>query len=120
MNRVMTTLAGAALILALAPVAQAQEEGTTTTTGADGWTATVLPQTVGTTMATGVTVGPSSMVAVGQRACAQGRRETSRCWGPAWTSPDGITWEAVDRPMGGQGRVGPPARRRSDGMSGAG
>ena len=97
MKRVMTTLAAAALILALAPVALAQEEeGTTTTTGADGWTATVLPQTIGTTMAVGVAVGPSSMVAVGQRACTLGRRETSRCWGPVWTSPDGITWEAVD------------------------
>ena len=81
---------------ALAPVAQAQDDRGGTTTRADGWTATVLPQTIGTTMAVGVAVGPSSMVAVGQRACTQGRRETSRCWGPVWTSPDGITWEAVD------------------------
>ncbi len=81
---------------ALAPVAQAQDGGSVTTTSADGWTATVLPQTIGTTMVVGVAVGPSSMVAVGQRACTLVRRETSRCWGPAWTSPDGTTWEAVD------------------------
>ncbi len=81
---------------ALAPVAQAQDDRGETTASANGWTATVLPQTIGTTMAVGIAVGPSSMVAVGQRACIQGRRETSRCWGPAWTSPDGITWEAVD------------------------
>ena len=94
MNRVMTTLAGAALILALAPVAQAQDDGSTTS--ANGWTATVLPQTVGDAMAVGVAVGPSSMVAVGERACIQGRRETSHCWGPIWTSPDGISWEAMN------------------------
>lgn len=61
-----------------------------------GWTAAVLPQTVGTAMAVSVAVGPASMVVVGQRACTQGRRETSRCWGQVWTSLDGITWQAVD------------------------
>lgn len=102
MNRLMTTVAGAALILALTPVAQAQDDGSETTTSANGWMATVLPQTAGTeravghSVAVGVAVGPASMVAVGQRACVLGRRETSHCWGPVWTSPDGVSWDAVD------------------------
>jgi hypothetical protein len=90
----MTTVVGAALILILAPAAGAQDAPGIDT---EAWSASVLPQAEGSSaLVTGVAVGPSSMVAVGQRACTQGRRETSRCWGLAWTSPDGTTWEAVD------------------------
>jgi len=68
-----------------------------------GWSAVVLPSATGDTLAsgvvalvTGVAVGPDSVVAVGQRVCADTGTARPRCWGQAWTSPDGITWQSVD------------------------
>lgn len=71
--------------------------------GGDGWSAVVLPEATGHAritgvgaQATGVAVGPNSVVAVGQRVCADTGTARARCWGQAWTSPDGITWQSVD------------------------
>ena len=90
----------AALVIAtliLAPIStagQALPERTAT-----GWSATVLPRSKGfpaAALVVGVAVGPSSLVAVGERLCERARRDTFRCSGQAWTSPDGTAWEAVD------------------------
>ena len=60
-----------------------------------GWSATVLPG--GEALVSGVAAGPTSVVAVGKGTCVwNSEREPGRCWGAAWTSPDGSTWEAVD------------------------
>ena len=68
-----------------------------------GWNAVVLPPAAGDTLptsggalVTGVAVGPDSVVAVGQRVCANTGTARPRCWGQAWTSPDGITWQPVE------------------------
>ena len=69
----------------------------------DGGSAVVLPQTVGDApvtghdaLVTGVAVGPTSIVAVGQRVCADTATARARCWGQAWTSTDGSTWQSLD------------------------
>ena len=74
----------------------------------DGGSAVVLPQTVGDApvtghdaLVTGVAVGPTSVVAVGQRVCADTGTARPRCWGQAWTSPDGITWQSVEATSSG-------------------
>jgi hypothetical protein len=102
MDRRVTFLAAAVLVLALAPGAAAQD-APGTDTGPDAWTAAILPQLSGDASVVGVAVGPASMVAVGQRACAPGRAEVWRCWGQAWTSLDGIEWTAVDARASGLG-----------------
>jgi hypothetical protein len=60
----------------------------------DGWSAAVLPG--GDALAVGVAVGASAIVAVGRRTCESQGSGPARCWGQAWTSTDGITWEAPD------------------------
>jgi hypothetical protein len=62
------------------------------------WGASVLTQTEETAaLATGVAVGPDTLVAVGQRACERMKNEDiGRCWGQPWISTDGVTWEAVE------------------------
>jgi hypothetical protein len=55
----------------------------------------VLPG--GAALATGVAVGPTSIVAVGNGPCVwNSERESGRCWGQAWTSADGVAWTAAD------------------------
>ena len=97
MDRRMTTLVGAVLLLALAPGARAQEAPGADTTA---WSATVLPQTEEiAALATGVAVGPDAIVAVGRRACEWRNKkyaDIGRCWGQPWISTDGVTWEAVE------------------------
>ncbi len=95
MDRAMTTLAGAALILALTPTAMAQDAPGIDT---DAWSATVLPQTEDTSaLATGVAVGSDLVVAVGGRACERVKNgDLGRCWGQPWISTDGVSWEAVE------------------------
>ncbi len=93
----MMFVAGAALLLAVAPGAAARAQQTADTSG---WGAVVLPQTEAiAALATGVAVGPDAIVAVGQRACEWRDRKTAdigRCWGQPWVSLDGIDREAVE------------------------
>jgi hypothetical protein len=64
----------------------------------DAWAAVVLPQAEDVSaLATGVAVGPDSIVAVGRRACERMKNDDiGRCWGQPWISTDGVTWEAVE------------------------
>ncbi len=99
MRRIAALLAGTVLSLALAPGAAAQDDGTATTSAdTSNWSAVVLPQTADiAALASGVAVGPTSIVVVGQRACKLRKRgDLGRCWGQPWISPDGVTWEAVE------------------------
>jgi hypothetical protein len=52
-------------------------------------------------LVTGVAVGPTSVVAVGQRVCAKTPTTRALCWGQAWTSPDGIAWQSVEATSSG-------------------
>ena len=60
----------------------------------EDWSAALLPG--GDALAVGVAVGPSAIVAVGERACESQGSRPARCWGQAWTSADGITWDTPD------------------------
>jgi Tol biopolymer transport system component len=70
----------------------------TTRPDPSAWGASVLPQAEATAaLATGVAVGPDTLVAVGRRACERTKsEEIGRCWGQPWISTDGVTWEAVE------------------------
>lgn len=94
MERKSKSLLGAVLALALLTgMAQGQEAPSP---GVDEWSSTVLPQPAGEALVVGVAVGPESMVAVGQRVCDRMTADTARCWGQAWTSADGVTWQAAN------------------------
>jgi hypothetical protein len=84
-------------VLALAPVAQAQDEQGATV-DQTGWSGVRLPRTEDVpALVKGVAVGPDVIVAVGQRTCVQKKDwELGRCWGQPWVSTDGVDWKAVE------------------------
>jgi len=76
------------------PASQAPPASPPPVVAMDDWSAALLPG--GDALAVGVAVGPSAIVAVGQRACERRGSGPARCWGQAWTSTDSITWKAPD------------------------
>ena len=65
----------------------------------DAWSTTLLPQLgEAAVVVTGVTSGPMGYVAVGRGSCRSGGAlaDQLRCWGQAWTSPDGQRWSTAD------------------------
>lgn len=95
---------GVVLVLTLSPATFAQDDGGAGAMGVeDTWNAVVLPEptsegaiTTPDALVTGIAVGPDSVVAVGGRVCRGQSRGPARCWGQAWTSTDGISWQSVD------------------------
>jgi Tol biopolymer transport system component len=79
-------------------VAVSPSPDTTTAVDSAAWDAVVLPQGEKIAgLASGVAVGPDTLVAVGRRACERiDVQDIGRCWGQPWISTDGVAWEAVE------------------------
>lgn len=93
MLRLVAGLATAALVLSATPVGAASPSPGP----ASGWTGVIMPQAgAANLLAVGVAAGPGLSVAVGDNVCEEAGRETWQCWAQAWTSSDGVTWQAVD------------------------